>query len=74
MNSRAYTSGGNYAPPDHHIRGFVAYILARLDDEQLKQAALAIVACDDDCAAPLAREKPIALTAATIAVQSPLPG
>ncbi len=30
VSSRAYTHGGNYAPDEHHIRGFVDYILDRL--------------------------------------------
>lgn len=30
MTSRALAQGGNYAPQEHHIRGFVEYILARL--------------------------------------------
>lgn len=28
--SRAFANGGNYAPLEHHIRGFVEYVLARL--------------------------------------------
>src|SRR5713226_6564664 len=30
VSSRAYAHGGNYAPDEHHIRGFVDYILDRL--------------------------------------------
>ncbi len=28
--SRAFANGGNYAPLEHHIRGFVEYVLAKL--------------------------------------------
>ena len=28
--SRAYSRGGNYAPDEHHIRGFVEYVLEKL--------------------------------------------
>jgi Rieske 2Fe-2S family protein len=31
VTSRAFEQGGNYAPLEHHIRGFVDYILAKLD-------------------------------------------
>ncbi len=30
MASRAFVHGGNYAPDEHHIRGFVEYVLAKL--------------------------------------------
>ena len=30
VTSRAYTQGGNYAPEEHHIRGFVEYMLEKL--------------------------------------------
>lgn len=28
--ARAYRNGGNYAPDEHHIRGFVEYVLEKL--------------------------------------------
>ncbi len=31
MASKAFAHGGNYAPLEHHIRGFVDYILAKMD-------------------------------------------
>ncbi len=30
VTSRAYAQGGNYAPEEHHIRGFVEYVLEKL--------------------------------------------
>jgi phenylpropionate dioxygenase-like ring-hydroxylating dioxygenase large terminal subunit len=30
VTSRAYAHGGNYAPDEHHIRGFVEYVLEKL--------------------------------------------
>ncbi|HEV2580344.1 MAG TPA: aromatic ring-hydroxylating dioxygenase subunit alpha [Ktedonobacteraceae bacterium] len=30
VSSRAYARGGNYAPDEHHIRGFVEYVLEKL--------------------------------------------
>ena len=30
VTSRAYTNGCNYAPDEHHIRGFVEYVLEKL--------------------------------------------
>jgi Rieske 2Fe-2S family protein len=30
VTSRAYVRGGNYAPDEHHIRGFVEYVLEKL--------------------------------------------
>lgn len=30
MASRAYRNGGNYAPDEHHLRGFVEYVLEKL--------------------------------------------
>ncbi len=32
MASRVYRNGGNYAPDEHHIRGFVEYILEKLGE------------------------------------------
>ena len=31
VTSRSYVHGGNYAPEEHHIRGFVEYVLENLD-------------------------------------------
>ena len=30
MTSRTLAAGGNYAPQEHHIRGFVEYVLRKL--------------------------------------------
>jgi Ring hydroxylating alpha subunit (catalytic domain) len=30
MSSKAFARGGNYSPLEHHIRGFVDYILEKL--------------------------------------------
>ena len=32
MSSKALARGGNYSPLEHHIRGFVDYILAKVED------------------------------------------
>ena len=36
MTSRVYARGGNYAPLEHHIHGFVDYVLARLGDAEAR--------------------------------------